>query len=396
MTRRSVFCLILMVLVFSCKGRIHKEDSNKENYQSFGDATLDVFKGTPILFDPSVVPNGYHEPDANGVIRLVNGRLILKRVELPKYERNVKLKLKLRLVSNGDPYDRSGSLFILSDSKKGVSPIDIAKDKQYPKMEGELEKYHGIIKLEDYEPCVEAMRFMTPFGVGHFSEGYNLPLPAGIDHWEKDVQWECDISHLYSILENGAYLGCWIDTWVKEGFLVDVKLEIIESKENKPMEKYKVLPLINTCPYIGQTYPDVFAYYKNGIKVKADIKATSEAKLYYTTTGHGGLSTGDEFNKKENVIFLNDKEIKRFTPWIESCKAYRKWNPTSGDVGGGLSSSDLARSNWCPGSIVLPEVILLEKTNVGDNIFSFTVREASKSEQNNLNFWLVSSYIVYK
>ena len=394
MTKRIIFSLLLVFIIFSCKG--HKGDNNEnppeKDYKALGDATIDVFKNAPIVFNSLTVPNGYNEPDKNGVIRLVNGRLILKKLEIPKYERNVNVKLKVRLVSNGDPYDRSGSIFILHDSKDGVTPIQIAKNAKYPKMEGELEKYPGIIKLEDYEPCVEAMRFMTPFGVGCFS---NQPTPAGIDAWERDVKWECDISHLYSLLEDDAYLGCWIDTWVKGGFLIDVKLEITESKENKPIEKYKVLPLINTIPYIGQNYPDVFAYYNEGIKVKAGIKA-KEAKLYYTTTGHGGYDGGDEFTKRENVISLNNKEIHKFTPWIESCKSYRKWNPTSGDVGGGLSSSDLNRSNWCPGSIVSPIVIPLEETNIEDGTFSFAIPEAQKAMENMLNFWLVSSYVVYR
>lgn len=396
MSKRVIFSLLMVFLIFSCKG--HKGDDNpqpnKKDYKALGDATIEVFKNTPIVFDSKKVPNGYNAPDANGVIRLVNGRLVLKKFEIPKYERNVSVKLKVRLVSGGDPYDRSGSIFILSDSKDGVNPISIAKGSKYPGMEGDLNKYPGIIKLEDYEPCVEAMRFMTPFGVGCFS---NQPTPAGIDAWERDVKWECDISHLYSLLEDDAYLGCWIDTWVKGGFLIDVKLEITESKENKPIEKYKVLPLINTVPYIGQNYPDVFAHYKDGIKVKSNAKAKKEAKLYYTTTGHGGYDGGDEFTKRENIISLNNNEIHKFIPWIESCKEYRKWNPTSGDVGGGQTSSDLNRSNWCPGSIVSPIVIPLDKGSLTDGTFSFAIPKAQKAMGDNmLNFWLVSSYVVYR
>ncbi|MGP1521428.1 MAG: PNGase F N-terminal domain-containing protein [Treponema sp.] len=389
MNKHTIFYLFMFLLILSCK---------KENYKVLRDVTIDVFKDAPIVFDDTVVSNGFHTPDANGIIRLVNGRLILKKLELPKYERNVCIKLKVRLVSNGDAYDRSGSIFILNNSKKGVTPIDIAQNKKYPKMEGKLDEYHGIIKVEDYEPCVEAMRFMTPFGVGYYSQGYEkqLPLPDKIDAWEKDVKWECDISHLYSLLEDSAYLGCWIDTWVKGGFLINVTLEITESKENKPMEKYKVLSLINTCPYIGQNYPDVFAYYKDGISVKAKLEENiKEAKLYYTTTGHGG-NNGDEFHKKENVISLNGKELKRFIPWNDSCKEYRKWNPTSAVFDDGVASSDLSRSNWCPGSVVLPISIPLKELNLEDSTFNFCVTKASRTVEDNLNFWLISSYLVYK
>ncbi|MGP1438165.1 MAG: PNGase F N-terminal domain-containing protein [Treponema sp.] len=391
-TNKSIiFSLFLIFLIFSCK-------NGNGNYKVLGDSTIEVFKNAPVLYNDKVVPNGYNEPDANGIIRLANGRVILKRVELPKYERNIDLKLKVRLVSNGEGYDISGSIFIISDSKKGVSPINVAKGESYPSMSGKLNEYPGIIRTDEYEPCVEAMSFMTPFGVGHFND---IPLPQGIDKWEEDVKWECDISHLYSLLENGSYIGCWLDTWNKDGFLIDVKLEITESKEDKPMEKYKVLSLINTCPYLGQKYPDVFAHLKAGIGVDSNMQnqTITEAKLYYTTTGHGGQADGDEFNKKQNIISLNDQELKKYVPWIESCEAYRKWNPNSkNNVHGGNSSSDLARSNWCPGSMVPPIIIDLDidALKTDDGTFKFAVPKAKESIGKNYNYWLISSYIIYK
>lgn len=396
------FLSLFFVLIFSCKD---KGVENNKQTNSKGDATIEVFKNAPIVFDGGAVPNGYNEPDANGLIRLVNGRLILKKIELPAYERDVKIKLKVRLVSTGDEYDRSGSIFILSSKKMGVSPIDIAKNEKYPDMEGKLNDYKGIIRLSNYEPCVEAMRFMTPFGVGHFSNHPDLKPPAGIDAWEKDVKWECDISHLYSLLEGGAYIGAWIDTWVKEGFAIDATVEIKESKENAPMKKYKVLPLMNTANYIGQNYADVFYHFSDGINVKTDLypeEITSEAVLYYTTTGHGGYGGGDEFNQRENIISCNGTELKKWSPWIESCESYRKWNPKSGWIPQlNKTSSDLGRSNWCPGSIVLPEKIIIDKSKIDFTkedsfIFNFAIPNANQAREGFLNFWLVSSYLVYR
>ena len=408
---KMCFAFLMLLLIFSCKDKDGKEipkQHEKTDWEAKGDAKIEVFKNAPIVFDGTAVPDGYHEPDKNGIIRLVNGRLILKKIELPAYERDVKLKLKVRLTSTGDPYDRSGSIFILSSKKQGVGPIDIAKNEKYPEMEGELNKYPGIIKLSDYEPCVEAMRFMTPFGVGYYSQGYEdqLPLPEEIDAWEKDVKWECDISHLYSLLEGDeVYIGAWIDTWVRGGFAIDTTLEIKESKENAPMKKYKVLPLMNTVLYIGQKYPDIFGYVSTkGIDVKTDLtlKDLSEASLYYTTTGHGGYGPeGDEFSQKENIISANGTQLKTWIPWIDSCKEYRKWNPTSAVFQDGVASSDLARSNWCPGSIVKPEEIKIVPSSVGISkdvplIFNFAIPKANKSQGDKTDFWLVSSYLVYR
>lgn len=405
---KMCFAFLMLLLIFSCKDKDGKEISKqheKTDWEAKGDAKIEVFKNAPIVFDGTAVPDGYHEPDKNGIIRLVNGRLILKKIELPAYERDVKIKLKVRLVSTGDNYDRAGSIFILSPKKKGVTPIDIAKDEKYPEMEGKLEKYPGIIMMDDYEPCVEVMRFMTPFGVGHFSKDPGYSPPQGIDAWEEDVKWECDISHLYSLFEGEAYIGAWIDTWVKEGFAIDATIETTESKENAPMKKYKVLPLINTVNYIGQNYADVFYYVKkNGITVKTELeeKDTKDARLYYITTGHGGYGPeGDEFSQKDNIISCNGTVLKKWKPWIESCKEYRKWNPTSAVFQNDVASSDLARSNWCPGSIVKPEEIKLDASKIDfskeDYLhFNFAIPDANQAIPNYLNFWLVSSYLVYR
>lgn len=44
-----------------------------------GDLTRRVFDKTPVCFRPDSL-KGYNEPDADGVIRLVNGRIILKKI----------------------------------------------------------------------------------------------------------------------------------------------------------------------------------------------------------------------------------------------------------------------------------------------------------------------------
>ena len=71
-----------------------------------GGAAMQLFSKMPVVFDPSIVPDGYNETD--GIIRLGNGRIALKKLDLPAYTRDVSVKLKLTLVSNGDPWDKTG------------------------------------------------------------------------------------------------------------------------------------------------------------------------------------------------------------------------------------------------------------------------------------------------
>lgn len=396
MKTRKLFFILAAILLFACKKGIDSSGTSSEvdtvkDYPALGDAVIEVFKGAPVTFSGAV--KNFQE-NADGTIQLIQGRVILKKVELPKYTRDVKLRVDIRLVSAGDDFDRSGSCFIIP-SDAVISMLDIAKgEKQYPKQEGKLEGYPGIIAGKDYKPAVEALRFMTPFGVGHFNY---IPKPPHVDKWADYVEWNADISHLMPLLKNGAYMGIWIDTWKHPGFKVDLKLTATESKENKPAPKRHVESLLNTVCYAGQHYPDVFnKVKKEGIDTITVIPENAKnIRLFYTTTGHGGHNGGDEFVKRENIIKLDGQAVDAFKPWIDSCKAFRKFNPSSA-VWGNVASSDLARSNWCPGSDVKPKIYNIDEKTKGEHTFNFAIPKAQVAINDYNNFWLVSAYLAWE
>lgn len=72
---------------------------------------INVFNETPILFNPSDYPDGASEK--NGTLYLGNGRIALKKIQIPRFKRNTKANIKITLVSNGDPWDKSGSCFVI-------------------------------------------------------------------------------------------------------------------------------------------------------------------------------------------------------------------------------------------------------------------------------------------
>ena len=136
------------------------------------------------------------------------------------------------------------------------------------------------------------MRFMTPFGVGHFS-GKDDKLsakrrPVYIPKWADCVEWQQDITDRYSELEGEAYVGVFIDTWTDEGYLASVELRFKESPIScDPMPRTHVLPLVNTVYYIGQEYPDIFA--RKPLVADFNLpKGAKNVKLKYIVTGHGG------------------------------------------------------------------------------------------------------------
>lgn len=384
-----------------------------------GDLNLAVFNKENIHFAPDMYPN-YAEADANGVIHLVNGRIILKKIQIPDYQRDVTVSVKVTLASNGDRWDKSGSCFVIP-KHSAINLLSIAQGKKkFPEIDSlKLENMVGIVPGKDYLPTIELMRFMTPFGVGHFSENddslSSKRRPVYIPKWEKCVQWEQDITDLYSALKGEAYVGIFIDTWTKEGYVASMDLKIKETPVTcEKLVRRHVEPLMNTVYYIGQTYPDIFARKS----VSTDFVLPENAKnvrLKYIVTGHGGHEGGDEFVQKRNILSVDGKEVYSFIPWRDDCASFRRFNPATGvwlikrlaayiseegyktkEVEEPLASSDLSRSNWCPGSDVTPEEISLKDLKAGKHTFTVSIPEAQPASGNELNHWLISAYLVWE
>ena len=72
---------------------------------------VQVFQQLNILFNPATFPDGVNESDA--IIRLANGRIALKKINISAFKRNTAATAKITLTSNGDPWDKSGSCFII-------------------------------------------------------------------------------------------------------------------------------------------------------------------------------------------------------------------------------------------------------------------------------------------
>jgi hypothetical protein len=142
----------------------------------------------------------------------------------------------------------------------------------------------------------------------------------------------------------------------------------------------------------GQEYATLFNHEK-GLEVTFTLdKEFKNAKLRYITTGHGGWENGDEFVPKKNTILLNGKEVFSFIPWRQDCGAYRLFNPASGNFNDGLSSSDLSRSNWCPGTATQPVDIALGNLQPGTYTLQVTIPQGAP-EGGSFSAWNVSGVL---
>ena len=390
--------ILIVLIFFSCTKPI----------DLIGDTSVSVFKDTHLYFDMAFKTDSLKKID--GMYRLDAGRVLLKKIKLPKYIAQPKVTVYMTLTSNGDPWDKSGSLFVIPNTAD-LCILDFENGTFDVKQLNEA--FPGIHSFNSeqktFQPNVELLRFMTPFGVGHFNNDERIAerKPVYIPKWEDNVEWAQDITHLLPLLNDEVYIGVYIDTWTKEGYNLNVHLQFEESKIPNHIKKEQgIIPLLNTTKYVSdQGYYDAFS--KGNLSVKTTFDSElKNAKLYYITTGHGGHAEGDEFTKKEHIISFNNRVVKQFTPWRDDCASFRRFNPHSGvwtepttwkgeDIEERIASSDYSRSNWCPGSDVLPEVFNLGTIASGTHDFEFSVPEAQAIDGNKINYWMTSAYIVY-
>ena len=179
--------LIVFLIIASCS------NESLDNNIAF-----DVFEKQSIRFQAS------SEEQNDQTITLGSGRLILKTIQLPTNNNYRHASANITLVSTGDPWDKSGSFFIIPTSSD-YSVLDLANN-SFPNKEP-MDSYPGIQKflLKDgnYYPPLELLRFITPFGVGYFNtqECCEKLKPVYIAKWEDDISWSEDITHLLPILE---------------------------------------------------------------------------------------------------------------------------------------------------------------------------------------------------
>ena len=347
--------------------------------------TLNVFNNETINF--------IDKPQSNdSVFRFAGGTVIVRKVKFPQLA-NPNVFVDLTEQSNGDAYDRTGSVFIIP-TDKAVSLMDALKNsvKALPVYDnGNGKQYQGVVATANYNPVIELMRFFTPFGVGKYNT-----LKLKDKNWAEKVYYRQDVSELFPLI-NGkeAWVAVFIGNYDKGGHKVSLNITLHNGGRPKEVKEV-ILPLFNSTNVMemaGQEYATMFSNDK-GLEVSFTLtKDLKDAKLRYITTGHGGWGNGDEFVPKKNTIWLDEKEAFAFTPWRQDCGSYRLSNPASGNFESGLSSSDLSRSNWCPGTVTNPNWISLGDLKAGKHTIKVTI-PMGKPEGGSSSAWNVSGVLL--
>lgn len=357
--------------------------------------TVDVFTNEQICFGWKQ-PNPTDENALEQTFHYAGGTLILKKVKLPKVAPSATVYVELTQHSNGDAYDRTGSVFIvptdgstsfLEGIRHGADVLPTYTDKQG-------KKYPGVVTTNGYTPILELMRFYTSFGVGHFN---SYRAVEGLT-WKDSSFFKQEITELLPQLQGEVWVGAFIGNYDAGGHKVSLKLKyyLNEKEESKaPQTKYWIKPIfatINVLEMAGQPYGTMFK--NDSLRVQVDVpKGVKNVTLRYLSTGHGGWGNGDEYLQKRNEIFLDGKSLYSYTPWRTDCGTYREYNPSSGNFWNGISSSDGSRSGWCPGTTTNPLYIPIGSLSEGKHDLKVYI-PLGEPEGGSFSHWNISGVLI--
>lgn len=359
---------------------------------------LIVFDNEILNFDPNRMLPKESELVTDKVYHFSKGSVVMKKIKItPEMKGSASIFAKVTCKSNGDAYDRTGSVFVIP-AKKDISKTLLEAylyglEKLPVFTDNNGNKYQGIKKEKGYAPPIEILRFYTPFGVNYFNDKRKI----NNYNWADDVVYKEDVTSLIPINEDEIWIGVFIGNYDSGGHIISLELDAYpsnEEKENNAPSKY-IDPLfltVNTLEMSGQNYGGLF----NNDTLMVDFEITENIKnlsLLYTSTGHGGWNGGDEFTPRMNKIYVDGNEVFQIIPWRTDCATYRLSNPASGNFKDGLSSSDLSRSNWCPGTLTSPYIIPLSSLKKGKHRLEVIIEQGA-NEGASTNHWNVSGVLI--
>lgn len=356
--------------------------------QQSGVISVDVFNNQSIYFRD--IPKLQVLNDTE-VMQFANGSIVLKKVKLLEDNSAYSIFTELAQHSEGDAYDRTGTVFVIPTDRKQSFLDGLLKGKdalpKYADKHGDT--YEGMVATSDYLPPLELMRFYTSFGVRGFNH-----IEVADYNWPDSVVFKQEVTDYAKQLKGEVWVGAWIGNYSENGHNVSLKIKYYPiGKGEAEKEIYPLFTTVNILEMGGQAYPGgMFRNDSLTVNFRTDVDLEN-AYIRYISTGHGGWSGGDEFNPKLNEIFMDGTRVMAYTPWREDCASYRGLSPASGNFANGLSSSDLSRSGWCPGAVSCPVFIHLGSVKAGEHQVRVAIPVGDPSGSS-ISYWCTSGVLV--
>ena len=342
-------------------------------------AALSFAQGSYTIFDAVVYYDGYattvDEPVPDGAIRLNNAVYSTKLSS--EMLSNLTLGSLIMEVTIGalcDNYDRLGEVFLAfvekgaeTYNRNEVTRIEIAryitpfmnknKNPQSVSYEYQIDNVTEIFKDEDilseYDIWVELEVFGVPYAANTQVAGCQ---------GRNDVFTGTLVFHV----EQGT------EVYTDEHFLL-------------PLSTYEILNNYNHTDVPGET---------TKIMTFTLDAPVEDAVLYVITSNHGAASGGEEYERREHYIYLDDELIHQYKPGGKSCEPYRQFNTQGNGIYGASPKSLrtwLSFNNWCPGDRIPNREVYLGTLAAGEHTLILDVPDAVFN--GNDGYFPISMYI---
>ncbi|WP_443937720.1 peptide-N-glycosidase F-related protein [Pedobacter sp. MW01-1-1] len=285
-------------------------------------------------------------PVQPGLIRVANTKYTKKLSDSERQRLGDSLVIRLTLNASCDNYDRIGRVTIIS-SPKGVE-YNHPEAKQF-----------------------EALRIMTPFNY-LTRQPDQVPYSADISQLaplfsdkSKDIWVFAEIFGTTGVGQKET-IGC-------DGSLLTYTCNVdIISNQKKAIKGQQAISLLSYYSLNGQ---DTTAG-KNAKEIEFVLeKDVQSARFYLITSGHGAAQGGEEYNWREHVLYLDNKEYVRLNV-NQDCTPYEIYNTR---INGIYGSGNIAtqRRSWCPGGAVPTRLVNLGPLKAGKHRVKIAVPEAN-------------------
>lgn len=288
-----------------------------------------------VLFDYVLYYDGYggvvDEPVPPGLIRVSNSKYVTRITEEQIKDIGPDLDLEISVRAACDNYDRIGNAYL--------SLVEKGKDYDNDNLAGKI----------------EIARFITPF-MDKNKQPFTVPYFYEIDNVAK--------------LLNDSEMNDVYDFWIEFDifgvpYAAQKQIEGCEGRNDtffgtlkfvttseKPEDKSQALiPLAASMSFNNYKHTDIPGETVRMLDFETD-QDIQNANLYVITSNHGANQGGEEYNRRDHFIYLDNELIDTYKPGGKSCEFFRKYNTQ----GNGIYSQQprtatewSSFSNWCPG-----------------------------------------------
>lgn len=316
------------------------------------------------FFDEIVFYDGYattvSEPVPTGVIRVSNASYVTKITDESIAKINDELEINVIIGALCDNYDRIGGLF-----------LNLVN-------EGDAYTSANIVQR------IEVGRFITPFmnkNINPDEVGYTFQ----VDNIAKLLNDETLATNFDFFLEfnvfgvpyaaNTEVAGCSGRNDVFRGTV------IFKSKNETytpPNQYLKSIVADFTFNDYQSNASDAIGQSVKTFNFNTDVDITN-AQLHVIISNHGANSGGEEYERRNHFLYMDNSLIANYIPGGESCEPFRVYNTQGNGIYGSTPRTDSAWasfSNWCPGDVIPIRTYDLGNVSSGSHTFKLDVPDA--------------------